>query len=72
MLRAGRVRFGGILKEVNLAYTPEAKTGDYVLVHVGFALTVIDETEVRRVFHFLDEIDELGETRGAELKANSH
>lgn len=61
LLRTGRVRFGGIVKEVNLACTPEAAEGDYVLVHVGFAITIIDETEARRVFEFLDEIEGLDE-----------
>ena len=59
--RVGRVDFGGIVKEINLAYVPEARTGDYVLVHVGFAITVIDETEAARVFDYLREIGDLGE-----------
>ena len=59
LMRCGRVRFGGIIKEINLAYTPEAQKDDYVLVHVGFAITVIDESEAKRVFSYLDEIDEL-------------
>lgn len=61
LMRNGRVRFGGIVKEVNLAYTPEAKIDDFVLVHVGFAITVIDEEEAKRVFSYLDEINELEE-----------
>ena len=60
-MRSGRVRFGGIVKEINLAYTPEAQIDDYVLVHVGFAITVIDEKKAKRVFSYLDEIDELEE-----------
>jgi len=55
-LRRGRVNFGGILKEVRLDYIPEARVGDYVLVHVGFALTVVDEHEAQRVFEALHEI----------------
>ena len=51
--RTGRVDFGGIVKEINLAYVPEAEIGDYVLVHVGFAISVLDETEARRVFEHL-------------------
>ncbi len=47
LTRAARVDFGGIVKEVNLAFVPEAAVGDYVLVHVGFAITVIDEAEAR-------------------------
>ncbi|MBK7601815.1 MAG: HypC/HybG/HupF family hydrogenase formation chaperone [Acidobacteria bacterium] len=43
LLRSGRVNFGGIVKEINLSYVPEAVVGDYVLVHVGFAISKIDE-----------------------------
>ena len=59
--RSGKANFGGILKEINLSYVPEAKIGDYVLVHVGFALTVVDEEEAAKVFTYLKEMDELGE-----------
>ena len=57
----GRVSFGGIVKEVCLAYTPEAEIGDYVVVHVGFAISTIDEDEAAKVFEYLKEMDELGE-----------
>lgn len=53
----GRVEFGGILKEVCLAYTPEARLGDYVLVHVGFAISIIDEAEAHETMNFLREIE---------------
>ncbi len=63
--RLGKVDFGGIRKDVNLAYTPEAEVGKYVLVHVGFAISVIDEAEAMRVFQVLEEMgavrEELGE-----------
>lgn len=59
LMRVGRVDFGGVLKDINLAYTPEAGIGDHVLVHVGFAITVIDEAEAERVFDYLKEIGEL-------------
>ena len=59
LLRSGRVSFGGLIKEINLAYTPEAKVDDYVLVHVGFAISIIDEVEAERVFGYLDEIGEI-------------
>ena len=63
--RIGKVDFGGIRKEVNLAYTPEAEVGKYVLVHVGFAISVIDEAEAQRVLQYLEEMgavkEELGE-----------
>lgn len=66
-LRRGKVDFGGIRKEVCLDYTPEAHVGDYVLVHVGFALTVVDEQEAQRVFQVLAELDELDELKEATL-----
>jgi len=62
-LRRGKVDFGGIRKDVCLAYTPEAQIGDYVLVHVGFALTVIDEAEAERVFTALRELEQLEELK---------
>ena len=57
----GKVSFGGITKEVCLAYTPEAMVGDYVVVHVGFAISTIDEAEAQKVFQLLDEMGELAE-----------
>jgi hydrogenase expression/formation protein HypC len=66
ILRSGMVDFGGIRKEVNLSFVPEADIGDYVLVHVGFALNTIEEEEANRVFQYLDEIGELGELGDAE------
>jgi len=60
-LRRGKVDFSGIRKEVCLAYTPEARVGDYVLVHVGFALSVVDEQEAQRVFEALRQLDQLEE-----------
>jgi hydrogenase expression/formation protein HypC len=62
-LLRGKVDFGGIRKDICLAYTPEAKIGDYVLVHVGFALTVIDEAEAQRVFTTLRELEQLEELK---------
>jgi len=59
--RAGRVSFGGIVKEVSLAYVPEATVGDYVLVHVGFAISVMDEAEAAQVFKYLKQIGELSD-----------
>jgi hydrogenase expression/formation protein HypC len=59
--RSGRVSFGGVIKEVNLAYVPEAHVGDYVIVHVGFALSIVDEIEASRVFEYLAQMGELGE-----------
>jgi hydrogenase expression/formation protein HypC len=62
-LRCGKVDFGGIQKEICLAYTPEASVGDYVLVHVGFSLSVIDEAEAQQIFEMLRQMEELGETQ---------
>jgi hydrogenase expression/formation protein HypC len=59
----GRVRFGGIVKEVCLAYLPDARIGDYVLVHVGFALSKVDEEEARRTYALLERMDDLGDLR---------
>ncbi len=66
LMKIGKVSFGGIIKEVNLAYTPEAKIGDYVIVHVGFALNTVDEAEAAKVFEYLKEIDGLDELTGEE------
>lgn len=55
LLRTGRVNFGGIVKRVSLAYVPEAGTGDYVIVHVGFALSRVDEGEAQKIFEQLKE-----------------
>jgi len=60
-LRSGKVDFGGIRKEICLDYTPEARVGDYVMVHVGFALSIVDEEEAQRVFEALRQLDLLEE-----------
>jgi hydrogenase expression/formation protein HypC len=57
-LPMGKVQFGGIVKEICLAYTPEAEVGDYVLVHVGFAISRIDESEADEIFSYLRQIGE--------------
>ncbi len=61
LLRTGKVSFGGVLKEVSLAYVPEAKVGDYVIVHVGFALSIVDEAEANQVFEYLKQMEDLSE-----------
>ncbi len=61
LLRTGKVSFGGVLKEVSLAYVPEAKVGDYVIVHVGFALSIVDEAEANQVFEYLKQMEDMGE-----------
>ncbi|HWW02051.1 MAG TPA: HypC/HybG/HupF family hydrogenase formation chaperone [Candidatus Acidoferrum sp.] len=61
LTRTGKVDFGGILKEVSLAYVPEACVGEYVIVHVGFAISRLDEAEANKVFEYLREMHELSE-----------
>ncbi len=56
LLPTARVDFGGVIKDVSLAYTPQARPGDYVLAHVGFAMTVIDEVEAARTLQALREV----------------
>jgi hydrogenase expression/formation protein HypC len=53
--RIGRVDFGGVVKEVSLAFVPDAQAGDYVVIHVGYALTKIDPAEARRTLALLAE-----------------
>ena len=60
----GRVDFGGIVKQINLAYVPEAAIGDYILAHAGFAISVIDEEQANLVFDCLRQMD--GEENGME------
>jgi hydrogenase expression/formation protein HypC len=64
--RMGRVDFGGVSKKVALAYVPDVQVGEYVLVHVGFAIGKVDEEEAQKVFEYLREMDELGELEEAE------
>ena len=55
LTRTGKVSFGGVLKEISLAYVPEARVGDYVLTHVGFAISIIDEAEAQFVYDYLKQ-----------------
>ncbi len=57
LMPMGRVDFGGISKEICLAYVPEAQIGDYLLVHVGFALSIVQEDEATRIFEAFDELE---------------
>lgn len=59
--RFGKVSFGGIMKEVNLSMVPHANVGDYVLVHVGVAISVVDEEEALKTFEYIRQIGELNE-----------
>jgi len=58
-ITGGKVEFGGVVKEVNLSYTPEVEPGQYVIVHVGFSISTLDEDEAQQVFRYLKEIGEL-------------
>jgi hydrogenase expression/formation protein HypC len=66
LFRTARVSFGGIVKEVNLAYVPEAVVGDYVIVHVGFALNKLDEEEAQRTLEAIAELDLVSGEEGPE------
>jgi hydrogenase expression/formation protein HypC len=59
----GKVDFSGVCKRVCLEHVPTARPGDYVLVHVGFALSLLDEAEAGRVFTFLEEMNQLDELK---------
>jgi len=61
LTRMGKIDFSGIHKEVSLAYLPDAAVGDYVIVHVGFAISRVDEEEAKKVFEYLREMEELAE-----------
>jgi hydrogenase expression/formation protein HypC len=60
-LRMAKVQFGGITREACLEYVPDTRLGDYVLVHVGFAISRVDEEEARRTYELLDSMDQLTE-----------
>jgi len=59
--RIGKVSFGGVQKEVNLMMVPEAKEGDYILVHVGVGICIVDQSEAKKTFQFLQELGELAD-----------
>jgi len=61
LTRMGRIDFSGVVKQASLAYVPEVVVGDYVIVHVGFALSKVDEAEAQNVFDYLKQMGELGE-----------
>jgi hydrogenase expression/formation protein HypC len=66
LARTARVSFGGIVREVSLAYVPEAQLGDYAIVHVGMAISLLDEDEALRTFEYLKQIGELEELEASE------
>jgi hydrogenase expression/formation protein HypC len=60
-MRMAKVQFGGIVREASLDYTPQASVGDYVLVHVGFAISTVNAEEAERTYQLLKELDQLSE-----------
>ena len=67
-VRMGKANFGGIVKQICLEYTPEVKMGDYVLVHVGFALSRVDEDVAARTYKLLEEMEQLSELDDPEVE----
>jgi hydrogenase expression/formation protein HypC len=67
-VRMGKANFGGIVKQVCLEYTPEVEMGDYVLVHVGFALSKVDEAIAARTYRLLEEMKALSELDDPEVE----
>jgi len=66
-LRMAKVQFGGIVREACLQYVPEAGTGDYVVVHVGFAISKVNEEEATRTYRLLEEMGQLTELAAPEI-----
>ncbi len=66
LYRTGKVDFGGIIKEVSLAYIPDVQIGEYVIVHVGVALSKVDAAEAEQVFEYLAQMGELAELNHGE------
>jgi len=65
LARLARINFGGVVKQASLAYVPAARVGDYVIVHVGFALSIVDEDEAQKVFEYLRQMDDFAELKEA-------
>lgn len=57
----GKVEFAGIVRNVNLTFTPEVEPGDWVVVHVGFAISKVDEEQARETFRYLEELGEIAD-----------
>jgi hydrogenase expression/formation protein HypC len=67
-MQMARVQFGGVVREACLEYVPETRVGDYVLVHVGFAISRVNEEEAQRTYKALAELDQLGELDTPEVE----
>jgi hydrogenase expression/formation protein HypC len=63
LTRMGKVDFSGVVKPASLAYVPEVRVGDYVIVHAGFALSQVDEAEAQKIFEYLKQMQELGDLK---------
>lgn len=61
LVRMAKIQFGGIVKQASLEMVPHAKIGDYVLVHVGVAISIVDEEEAKKSFEYLELIGEIDE-----------
>ncbi len=61
LYKMGKIDFGGIIKEISVAYVPEVEIGQYVVVHAGFAISVIDEDEANQIFEYLKEMGEMAD-----------
>jgi hydrogenase expression/formation protein HypC len=68
-VEVGQVQFGGITRQVSLGFVPEAEVGDYVMVHVGFAISRVDAAEAERTYQVLQELGALDEELGFEEPA---
>jgi hydrogenase expression/formation protein HypC len=69
-LLMGRIDFGGVIREACLAYVPDAKIGDYTLIHVGFALNIISEDEAMETIELINQISELDDSSDAQSQPN--
>ncbi len=70
-LKMAKVQYGGIVRDACLEYTPEANVGDYVIVHVGFAISKVDEEEAARTYKLLEEMGQLAELSTPEVEEES-
>ena len=70
-VEVGNVEFGGIVRQVALGFVPEAEIGDYVLVHVGFAISRVDEAEAKRTYELLEQLGAVEEELGPEAAAKT-
>ena len=66
--RTGKVSFDGVIKEISLTLVPEAKVDDYVMVHVGAAISVVDEEEAKKTFEILQQLGELNDLDNQETE----